>query len=150
MNNLIAQLDLYFGKKAPQLPAKAKDVLVKIAPYVFIIVAVIMLPSIFAVIGFSATFAPYAYYGYYHAGGAYWLVAILNIVVLVLYVMAIPGLFHRTAASWKRIFYATLVSAVGMLLALNIVSLIISLIVSFYFLFQLRPLYNGTMPATKA
>jgi hypothetical protein len=68
MNQLIKWLDLYFGQKAPQLPGKAKEFLVKIAPWLAIIGVVLAIPAILAVFGFSrfafSMMGSYGYMGY--------------------------------------------------------------------------------------
>ena len=62
---------------------------------------------------------------------------------LVLYAIAVPGLFHRQAKGWNYSFYAVLVNGVGQLLVFNIIGLIVSLAISFYILFQVKPYYFG-------
>jgi len=55
----------------------------------------------------------------------------------------VPGLFKKTNAGWNFAFYAEIVSLIGMLISFNIVSLIISGLIGFYILFQIRPYYTG-------
>jgi len=141
MDSLIKTLELYFGKKAPQLPSSAKEIIVKILPYLIILALIATIPSILSLIGlstFGGGFA-YMYWGYGH--GSFMLWAILNIVLLVLYAMAIPGLFKPSVKGWNYLFYAALVAVVQNLLTLNIVALIVAFIVEMYFLFQIRAYY---------
>lgn len=144
MNNLIEQLDLYFGKKAPQLPSNVKEFLVKVSPYLAIISVVLFALSIFPIL--TAGFGYLGVAGYYGAGFSrtnLYVHLIISIVVAVIYLMAIPGLFKRTAHSWNLVLYATLVTALGSLITFNLTSLIIGLLIGFYVLFQIRSYYTG-------
>jgi prepilin signal peptidase PulO-like enzyme (type II secretory pathway) len=68
---------------------------------------------------------------------------VTSVIALVLDVMAIPGLFKRTHASWRLLFYATLVSLIGGLLSYNPVSAVIGAIIGWYILFQVKVLYKN-------
>ncbi len=145
MNQLIKWLDLYFGQKAPQLPGKAKEFLVKIAPWLAIIGVVLAIPAILAVFGFSRfAFSMMGSYGYmgYNGFGAAWIFLLAG---AILNALAIPGLRKRSMAGWNFVFYGVLVSGLQNLLMMNIVGMIISLAIGFYILFQVRPLYTGQM-----
>lgn len=149
MDQLISTLELYFGKKAPQLPANIKEIIVKIAPYLAIIGAIVLLPALLLVLGLGSMFGamPYGAYGgaYAPAYTGFGIWTLFTLIILVLHVIAIPGLFKRTSAGWNFMFYATLVSGLQNLLTFNLVGLVLGLIISFYFLFQVRPLYFGGM-----
>jgi hypothetical protein len=150
MNALIAQLDLYFGKKAPQLPAGVKEAIVKYSPYLIIIsliFLVISLMSLFAIVaGYGALFAAGI------AGGMtrIWISLIIAVTAGIIQLMALPGLFKRTPKSWTLIFYAEVVMLIGNILSIDIVGFIVSAIVGFYILFQIMALYNGVVPASPA
>lgn len=133
-------LDLYFGKKAPQLPAGFKEFLVKVAPWLVVISLVFSIPYLLTLIGFSAMALP----GMYAAGyGGFGLQAIFSIVLFVLHALALPGLFKRSPSGWNFIFYATLVSLLQSLIMFNVVGFVLGFVIGFYFLFQLRPYYFG-------
>lgn len=138
MNQLIETLDLYFNKKAPQIPQGGKDFIVKVAPYLTIISILFMIPALLIIAGLNAMM-PYQYAQY--NGFGIW--AVFTIVITVLYVMALPGLFKPSPKGWNYTFYAVLVSALQNLLMMNIVSLIIGLAIGFYVLFQVKSHYFG-------
>ncbi len=138
MKEFINTLDLYFGKKAPQLPKAAKEWIVKFAPYLSIIGIVIMIPAALALIGLSSIFGNF-YHGYYYDSR----LGIISIISVVLYAIAIPGLFKKNASGWDFMFYATIVSSVSQLFFANIINAIISIAVGLYFLFQVKPYYFG-------
>lgn len=141
-----AWLDEYMVTKAPfQIPMGGKEVLVKIAPYLIIVFSILALPAILALFGITAALAPMAMVA---GGGMGWgffgiVSVITSVIALVLEVMAIPGLFKRTHASWRLLFYATLVSFVGGVLSMNPVGAIIGAIIGWYILFQVKELYKN-------
>lgn len=149
---LIAQLetmlDEYMVKKAPfALPMGLKEFIVKVSPYLIIIFAVLSLPLIFAALGLSAILTPFAMMGGYGYGYGWGLAGIISlvttVVVLVMEVMAVPGLFKRTKGAWRLVFYATIVSLIGSLLAFNIVGGIVGAIIGWYVLFQVKDMYKN-------
>jgi len=142
MDKLILTLDEYFGKKAPALPAKAKEFIVKVSPYLAIIGAIFFVVALLPMITFLISG-----YGMLSALGAYvpttsvYLNLAISVVVVLMYLIAIPGLFKRTKGAWNLMFYATLVSALGSLVTYNILGLIIGLLIGFYILFQVKSYY---------
>lgn len=147
--SLVAQveafLDEYMVTKAPfQIPMGGKEFLVKVAPYLIIIFAILAIPAILALLGLSAVLAPVGMM----MGGMSWgwygiVTAVSSITVLVLEVMAIPGLFKRAHTAWRLLFYATLVSFVGSVLSFNIIGAIVGGIIGWYILFQVKALYKN-------
>jgi len=138
-------LDEYFGKKAPALPQNIKEILVKIAPYLVIIGLIFTIPAILALIGLGSiisTFAPMG--GTQAVAGvpAMWVGIIFLIPVAILEAMAVPGLFSRKATAWRYVFWAQLITIVSNLVQLNIVGGIISALIGFYILFQVKSLYK--------
>lgn len=142
-----AWLDEYMVTKAPfQIPMAGKEFLAKIAPYLIIIFSILALPAILALFGITAFLAPVAMVA---GGGMGWgflgiVSVIASVIALVLDVMAIPGLFKRSAASWRLLFYASLVSFVGGVLSLTgVVGAVIGAIIGWYILFQVKELYKN-------
>jgi len=146
MNDIINTLNLYFGQKAPQIPKAGKEIIVKIAPYAAIVGAIITIPAVLALIGLGTYFSRFSYgYGY----GGFQISAILSAIIIILEIIAIPGLFKRNATGWNFSFYAILVGAVQQLLTMQIAGLIISLVIGLYILFQVRPYYFGGATITE-
>jgi preprotein translocase subunit SecG len=155
MKQLIEQLDLYFGKKAPQLPTGAKEIIVKFGPYVAIIGLIVAGLGILAIIPFLLGTSMMGAYGAYGAAYAMssttiWLALIFGIASLVLEIMALPGLFKRNITGWTFIFYAELVALVHSLVSFNFVGLVIGAVIGFYILFQVRPYYTGAASISEA
>ena len=144
MDKLIEQLDLYFGKKAPQLPKSVKEFLVKISPYLAIIGVVLFVISIFPLL--AAGLGSLGAVGYYGAGlsrTSLFVHLIVSVIVSVIYLIAIPGLFKRSMRSWTLVFYTVLITGVSDLITFSLASLIIGLLIGFYVLFQIRTYYTG-------
>ena len=139
-------LNLYFGEKAPAMPPNVKELLVKFAPWITLFILVITLPAVLIALGLGALAAPLAFLigpGYGVGYGVTYTVAMVILGVSVLLeALSIPGLFKRTRQGWRYAYWATLVSVVGSLIGLNIVSAIVSAVVGFYILFQIRSYYG--------
>lgn len=139
MEGLINQLNVWFGQKAPALPTKAKEVLVKIAPWLAIISIAFAAPLVLALVGFGGYVGRFAMYGA-SSGSWYWIFAAA---IIVLNILALPGLFKPSKSGWTYMFYATLVSGVQSIVMMDIGSLIIGLAIGFYILFQVKSYYFG-------
>jgi hypothetical protein len=150
IDQFAAFLNEYMVKKAPfALPMGAKEFIVKVAPYLVIISAVLCIPIILAAIGLSAFLTPFAMmggYGYMYGSGWGFSVIIslaVAVISLILEIIAVPGLFKRTKKAWRLVFYASIVSFIGGILSISgIVSAIIGAIIGWYILFQVRELYK--------
>jgi hypothetical protein len=142
-----AFLDEYLVRKAPfALPMGAKEFIVKVAPYLIIIFAILAIPAILAAIGLSAFATPFAMMGGYGYSWGYSVMIslIISVIVLVMEVIAVPGLFKRTKGGWNLVFYASIVSLIGSIISINgIISGIIGAIIGWYILFQVKDLYKN-------
>jgi len=132
----------YLVTKAPYtLPQNVKETLVKIAPWVTIVVFVLTLPLVLAVLGLGVLFAPFMAMSGAYGYGYNVLSLLLLAATVVLQLMAVPGLFKRQMGAWNLVFYAVLLRAGADLLSLQIFSAILS-VLSLYILFQIRSLYK--------
>lgn len=145
---LEAMLDEYMIKRTPfALPAGVKEFIANVSPYLIILFAIMALPAILLALGLSAVFAPFAMMGaaYGHGWGFGAVISLIAaVVVLAMEVMAVPGLFKRTKASWRLLFYASIISLIGGILSISgIISGIIGAIIGWYILFQMKELYKN-------
>jgi hypothetical protein len=145
LSQLEGTFEEYFVKKAPALPQNIKELLVKIAPYLSILLAILILPSLLFLLGIgglATVLAP--------IGGAsavtqlptMWISILILVPVVILEIMAIPGLFARKAVAWKYLYWAQLISAVSSLVQFNILGAIIGLVIGLYLLFQVKSFYK--------
>jgi hypothetical protein len=135
--------------KAPfALPPEVKEFLVKVSPYLVIIFAVMALPIIFAAFGLTALLSPFAMLGGYRYGFGWGFSAtvglVFAVITFVIEIIAVPGLFKRTKAAWRLLFYASIVSLIGTLISFSgIFGGIIGAIIGWYILFQVKELYQN-------
>lgn len=148
-------------KAAPALPKSAKDWLVKYLPWLTILAAA------------GSAWAAWALWDWAHSpvaewlsvwssylgstydvdlmGAGMWIAFIVMIVSAVIYLAAFPGLKAAKKAGWNFLFLATIVSLVYGIVVIftdfggagNLVGAIIGVVISWYFLFQIRDSYSG-------
>lgn len=134
---------LYLVKKAPfQLPENIKEIIVKYGPYLSLLFLILSLPAVLAAFGLGAIFAPFRYFGNVHFSFYYLLSITISLVGLILNAIALPGLFKRQLSAWRFVWYASVLSILNSLLGLHLISALISVLVSFYFLYQIKSLYH--------
>lgn len=140
-----AWLDEHMVTKAPfQIPMGGKEFLATIAPYLVIVGAVLFLISLPVLLGLGAIGGAMGMTSGHPEWGFVMLVMLItNVIVIVLELYALSGLFKRTKASWRLVYYATLVSFVGNILSFNILGAIIGGIIGWYLLFQVKELYKN-------
>lgn len=143
LGQLEETLEVYLVDKAPfQLPENIKELIVKFAPWISLILLVVTLPAILLAFGLGALVAPFAFLGGVQAGVSFGFGMIFGAVVLVLEALAIPGLFKRKRSAWNLMFYAFLLGAVQNVLSFNLGGLVIGTLISLYFLFQVKDYYK--------
>jgi len=136
-------LDEYLVKKTPfTLPGGWREMIVKFAPWMNLILILVALPALLAFLGLSTIFMPLSYLGGVQTGLNYTLSLVVAAVAVVLNAIAIPGLFKRTRQGWIFLFYATLVGVVENVIHFNIGNLILSPLLSLYILFQVKGYYK--------
>jgi hypothetical protein len=136
------KINFYATEKVPQLPEKVRLILVKINPYLILISVIFSLPAILAALGLGAVLAPIGIWGGTTTGFHFSLGLLITLAVIVLEIMALPGLFKKTRKAWELMFYSTLVNAIYALVTLSLGSLIIGTALSWYFWFQIRQYYK--------
>ncbi len=152
LNGLLSQLDKvsqeYFVTKAPfALPENLKEFIVKVAPYVSVVLAILLLPVVLAVFGLSALLAPVGMMGqaYFNPLSSLWGIVgwIFSVAGLVLWIMAIPGLFARSKKGWTFSWYNTLLNFVQSIFTGNLIGGLIGLVVGLYVLYQVKDKYKN-------
>lgn len=142
---LEGMLDEYFGKKAPALPQNIKEFIVKIAPYLVIISLIFTIPAILVLFGLGSLATVFSPLGGTRAVAGVptmWVGIILLIPAVILEAMAVPGLFSRKITAWRYMYWAQFISIVSSLVQINIVGALLSALIGFYLLFQVKSLYK--------
>jgi len=115
-----------------------------IAPYLVIIGVVLFALSIPALLGIGAMMGGMGLVGGYTSWGFAALISLIaGVITMGLEAWAVPGLFKRTRAAWRLVFYATLVSFAGSVLSMNLVGAVIGGVIGWYILFQVKELYKN-------
>ncbi len=135
-------LETYLVHKAPSLPAKWKDVLVKILPWIILVVLVLALPGVLFVLGVGSFVLPMSAVMVPDATGGLTLAVIFLLATVILEALAIPALFKRSRSGWNLLFYSTLLSAFHNLITFNLGGLIIGTLISLYLLYQIKSYYK--------
>ena len=131
-------------KKVPwHLPTSVKEFIVKVGPWITLVIIILAAPVILLALGLKTFFAPFAImFGGMHAGFAFLISGIIGLVDLIIAALALPGLFKRSIKSWQLVYYAALLGAVGQLLRFDIFGMIIGLALSLYVLFEIKSYYH--------
>ena len=143
--------ETYNRVNPPSLPASIKELLVTFAPWLAILGGVlgllVFIPGALLLLALSPL-AGLAGGGLGYVGTI--LNLILSVVGAVLSVMSFSGLRKRSYSGWTMSFWATAVYLVAGLFPLSIGSVLGMLIggaIGLYVLFQIKPYYDGTLPA---
>jgi hypothetical protein len=135
--DLIATLEELFVK-APNLPVNAREMLVKVAPWIALIFGILGVLAGLAAFGLS----PLALFGGVGASGFLLLTGVLTIASSVLMLMAFPKLQTRQMGGWTLLFWSEVINVVASLLGGNIVGALIGAVIGFYLLFQVKSYYK--------
>ncbi len=147
-DDLEKSLAVYFLAKAPALPTSVKELIVNWL-YTLIIIGIIfsglgLLMMVGGLLGmgvsmpmfgvgmmpFSLVFIMFLIYG------------VELVWVLYLEVKALPLIKKRDLVGWKLLYYSLLVSLVAGLLTFRLIGVVVSGLIGFYFLFQIKEYYK--------
>lgn len=133
-------LDKYLVKKAPAIPKDIKEIIVKYSPYLIILSILSIIPSVLAILGLNTLSLPFKLFSRLSFG--YTLSTIILLTRVILYIIALPGLFKRQAKSWKYLYYSVLISTLHSVLYFHLVNFLIGTVLSLYVLFQIKSHYK--------
>lgn len=136
MANIIDTLETFF-KQAPNLPENAREVLVKVAPWLALIFGILGIIGGINLLGFS----PFAMLGGIQTSFSYMLVGVVTIIASALILMAYPKLVKREYKGWELLFWSEAVSVLSVVITINVLSILLVL-VGFYLLFQIKRYYK--------
>lgn len=135
--------------KFPHLPKGATDVLVMVAPWLALIFGVLgVLATVTAVLGLVGISG--AAMMYMPVVGAvvsgFSVLALVSLLFglgsSVLELLAYPGLKDRKTVGWRYLFLSQSVSVLGAIVAFNIVGAVISFVIGYYLLYEVRSYYK--------
>lgn len=143
LKKLESFLELYLVTKAPfSLPNNWKEFIVKVAPWLTLVVIILALPIILGLLGFGAILAPISFLGGVSAGVTSMLTTVVTAISLILEAVALPGLFKRTKKAWYLVYYSTLLASLTNIISFNVGGFVIGTVLSLYVLFQIKSYYK--------
>jgi hypothetical protein len=134
-------LEQWFSQ-APALPQNARESLVKYIPVIALIFGIIGILLSLAGIVALTTLTSLALATGGHGFGGGFLAAIFWLASSILLFAAYFGTKARKISGWNMLFWSEVVYLVGSLVSLNILQGIISALISFYLLYQIKPFYT--------
>lgn len=139
LKTLETTLEKYFGKQAPQLPKGIKKIIVDFGPWLLILGLLASLPGLITYFGFSSV---YPHYYMWRRSTLGMISVIISLAAYGFSIAALPGLLKKSIKGWRLLFYSSLISLLSPLIALNLVSFVVSAIISWYILFQIKSSYK--------
>lgn len=141
-------LETYLVKKAPALPDGLKEFIITVAPWLALIGILLAIPAILAVLGVTTFMTGMGVvmmpmHGLAGWGGWFSIQLIFTAVIMVMEIMALPGLFSRKKKSWTLIFYATLLQFLSSIFFYITAGGILVTILVVYVLFQVKGKYKN-------
>lgn len=128
-------------EKLPNLPKDARELLVKITPWVALIFGILGVLGGITGLGILSAVAPVAMMGQTQVLGSGMLAALLMLISAALLLAAFPGTRNRKEQGWKFLFWSEVVSVVAAVLGFSIGGVLFSLI-GLYLVFQIRSYYK--------
>jgi hypothetical protein len=142
LTRLEETLNLYLVQKAPAIPKDIKELIVSFLPWLTVIGLLLMIPGILAIIGLSTISLPVSYMVGARYGIMYFVSIIFMVITAILLLMAAPGLFKRQKKSWYFLYYVSIITAISDIVSLNIFGFILTILLGFYILFQIKEYYK--------
>jgi hypothetical protein len=129
-----------FVKKLPPLPENAKEAIVKVSPWIALIIIILTAPIALSIFGLGALLSPLAVLApaSYSAGVITMALALFELVLLAI---AFTPLKKREKKGWTYLFYSQLVALASSFLSVSLSS-ILAAAIGFYILYQIKPKYN--------
>ncbi len=135
------ELESVFIEKFPSFPEELKEGIAKYGPYVMLVVAVLGLIALLGAGGLGSVVFGLGG-GSYTMGFKFYVAIVVGIITSIIYIMAFTPLKARQKKGWRMLYYGLLISLVGSLIQLQILSLIIGGVIGFWILFQVREKYS--------
>lgn len=143
-NSLVVMLEPYFAK-APALPKNGQEALVNFMPIIALIFGVLGVVTAIGAVGVLSAVSPLAAMGGVSSVSSFgtgFIAAIFWLGSSALLLASYPSLKGKKMKGWTLLFWSEVLSLVGSLVSLSIVSGIIGALIGFYLLFQVKSFYK--------
>lgn len=143
-SDVMGFLNYYLVDKAPfALPSGLIDFLVGFAPVAAIILGILAAMGALALFGLGSILGPFLVLGGGSSAlGSTMLAAFFSGLVAVLYFMSYSGLKARKLSGWNMLFYIETLYILSDLVNVRIANAVITAVIGYYFLFQMRARYK--------
>lgn len=143
-SDVMGFLNYYLVDKAPfTLPKGLVDFLVKVAPYVALALGILGAIGALALFGIGSILGPFVVLGGGTAAlGSTFLAGIFSGIIAILYLMSFTGLKNRKLSGWNLLFYIETLYIISDLVSVRIASAVLSAVIGYYILFQIRASYK--------
>ncbi len=126
----------------PAFPDNVKEILVKIAPYLCILGAIFGAIGLLAVVGLGGALSGLGAMSFGGSGFLYYISMAILAVMVFLYATAVKPLMNREKKGWDNLYYVEILSLITNLLSFSIVGFILSFVIGFWVLFQVKDKYH--------
>jgi hypothetical protein len=140
-NDIVKKLEQWYSP-APSLPQNAKESLVKYTPIIALIFGIIGILVYLAGIATLTAIAPLALVTGVHGFGGGFFAIIFWLVSSILLFAAYSGTKARKISGWNMLFWSEVVYLIGSFVSLSIFNGIISALIGFYLLYQIKSYYE--------
>jgi len=134
------ELEPVFLQKFPPFSEEVKEFVVRYGPYFILILSVLGLMGLFTAFGIVGAVSGMGSVST-SFGISFYLNIALGVFILIMYLMAFSPLRARKRSGWNLLYYALLVGLVSNIVQLNIFVALISGVLGFWILFQIREKY---------
>ncbi len=139
LTDLEEKLEEIFVDKIPyQIPNNIKELIVNYGPYLLVFSLFFQFLNILNVGYFTSYFGLMGV----KMGLVYQVERLFLLITLIIEAVALPGLFKKKLSSWRLLFYSSLVMVVRGVVVFDIFGLVISTLLSWYLLFQIKEYYK--------
>ncbi len=101
-----------FKKVTIEIPESGKQTLVKVIPWIDLVLLILLLPAVLAIFALGSLIGGLAVATGVSTGPIYWLALIFLVIQVGLMAAALPGLFKLRRIGWVLMYYGTLIGIV--------------------------------------
>jgi len=135
------ELEPVFLGKFPPFSESVKEFVVQYGPYFILILSVLGLFGLLTAFGIGSVISGMGTVST-SFGISFYVNILLGIFVLIMYLMAFTPLRARKRSGWNLLYYALLIGIVSNIIQLNIIGTLVSGVLGFWILFQIREKYS--------
>lgn len=135
------ELEPVFLGKFPPFSESVKEFVVQYGPYFILILSILGLFGLLTAFGIGSVISGMGTVST-SFGISFYINILLGIFVLIMYLMAFTPLRARKRSGWNLLYYALLIGIVSNMIQLSIIGTLVSGVLGFWILFQIREKYS--------